>query len=240
MHLYFIRHAQSENNALWAETNSTEGRSHDPELTPTGHEQARLLAGHFQAAQTNASQDGHHYPYHHPARITHIYCSLMIRAVATGDILARALGLPLVGMLDIHETGGIYQRDPRSGEKVGLPGPGKAFFAEHYPSLALPESMNPHGWWNRPFEEPAERPPRAGRVIEYLLATHGGTDHRVALISHGGFYDKFMKTLLGMQMGDEFWFTLNNTGITLIHFGEEVVQLTYSNRIDYLPDQLIT
>lgn len=240
MHLYFIRHAQSENNALWAETNSTEGRSHDPELTAMGQEQARLLAGYFQASQRNASCDAHNYPYPRTARLTQVYCSLMIRAVATGDILARAVGLPLVGMVDLHETGGIYQHDPQSGEKAGLPGPGKAFFAEHYPNLVLPESMNPHGWWNRPFEEPDERPARAYRVIENILAMHGGTDDRIALISHGGFYDKFLKVLLGMQMVDTFWFTLNNTGITLIHFGEEVVQLAYSNRIDFLPDQLIT
>ena len=240
MHLYFIRHAQSENNALWAETNSSEGRSHDPELTPMGQEQARLLAGYFQASQANTSRDAYNYPYPRPARLTHVYCSLMTRAVATGDVLARAVGLPLVGMIEIHETGGIYQHDPQSGEKAGLPGPGKAFFAEHYPNLVLPELMNPHGWWNRPFEEPDERPARARRVIANILAMHGGTDDRIALISHGGFYDKFLKTLLGMQMGDTFWFTLNNAGITLIHFSEEVVQLAYSNRIDFLPCQIIT
>ena len=33
MRFYFIRHAQSENNRLWAETGTAEGRRIDPTLT---------------------------------------------------------------------------------------------------------------------------------------------------------------------------------------------------------------
>ena len=46
MRLYYIRHAQSENNALWDQTGSDEGRKHDPSLTELGWEQA-MRAAHF-------------------------------------------------------------------------------------------------------------------------------------------------------------------------------------------------
>lgn len=240
MYLYFIRHGQSENNALWAETNSAEGRSHDPELTQIGKEQARFLAEYFKGAEEPLVKDGDEYPYSTPIRLTHIYCSLMVRAVATGYVLAQALNLPLLGLGDVFETGGVYQRDPETGLKIGLPGHGKAFYSEYYPKLVLPGSMNPEGWWNRDFEQLEERPERARRVVKNLVELHGGSDDRVALISHGGFYNLFMKALLGMPEQSDHWFTLNNTGITLIHFGEDWVQLAFCNRIDFLPVELIT
>jgi hypothetical protein len=43
--------------------------------------------------------------------ITHVYCSLMERAVATGHRVAEALDLPLLGWIDIHETGGMFLYD---------------------------------------------------------------------------------------------------------------------------------
>jgi 2,3-bisphosphoglycerate-dependent phosphoglycerate mutase len=240
MYLYFIRHGQSENNALWAETNSTEGRNHDPELTQLGKEQASFLAAYFKGAKEAIDREGEAYPYQKPIRLTHIYCSLMLRAVATGYILSQALNLPLLGLGDVFETGGVYQRDPDTGLKVGLPGYGKAFFSENYPNLVLPESMNPEGWWSRDFEQIEERPERARRALKNILDLHGGSDDRVALISHGGFYNLFMKALLGMPEQSDHWFTLNNTGITLVHFTEEWVQLAFCNRTDFLPARLIT
>jgi 2,3-bisphosphoglycerate-dependent phosphoglycerate mutase len=240
MHLYFIRHAQSENNALWANTGSDQGRSHDPGLTQIGKEQARYLADFFKQAKDDVNWEGDGYPYHRPARLTHVYCSLMVRAVATGCVLAQVLDLPLLGSVDIFEEGGIYQQDPDTGERVGLPGYGKTYFIEKYPQLMLPESMNPAGWYNRDYELPEERPERARRVLENILKTHGGSADRVALISHGGFYNLFLKTLLGLQERDRYWFTLNNTGITQINFGEDWVQLAYCNRTDFLPEKIIT
>ena len=44
MILYYIRHGQSANNALWDSSGSSEGRSDDPPLTPVGEAQAQHVA----------------------------------------------------------------------------------------------------------------------------------------------------------------------------------------------------
>jgi 2,3-bisphosphoglycerate-dependent phosphoglycerate mutase len=240
MYMYFIRHAQSENNALWAKTGFDKGRSHDPELTQIGKKQAKCLVDFFKGAADAFDREREEYPFHKPARLTHVYSSLMVRAVATGNVLAQALDLPLLGLEDIFEEGGIYMQDPESGEKVGLPGHGETYFTENYPNLVLPESMNPQGWWNRDYELPEERFERAHRALRKILALHGGSEDRVGIVSHGGFYTLFLKTLLGIKEQEPCWFQLNNTGITRINFSQDWVQLAYCNRIDFLPDSLLT
>ena len=44
MQFYFIRHGQSENNALWERGGPQSERRADPELTELGHKQAQHLA----------------------------------------------------------------------------------------------------------------------------------------------------------------------------------------------------
>jgi 2,3-bisphosphoglycerate-dependent phosphoglycerate mutase len=240
MQLYFIRHAQSANNALYAGTGSVQGRSHDPELTQAGKEQASLLADYFREAKGTDNPDGDGYPYYRLPILTHIYCSLMLRSVATGTILAQAVDLHLHALEDIHEEGGIYELDLETGEKIGLPGTGKEYFSEHYPDLILPAGMNPTGWWSRDYELPEQRFARVQRAIKKVLTLHGGTQDRVALISHAGFYNLFLKALLKMEDPERHWFTLNNTAITRLDFIDEWVGLIYCNRMDFLPDRLIT
>jgi 2,3-bisphosphoglycerate-dependent phosphoglycerate mutase len=240
MQFYFIRHGQSENNHLWVNTGSNQGRHEDPELTSVGRQQAALLAGYLSRcvpAQDNAMPD-----WWNGAgfEITHVYCSLMVRAVATGDVVATALNLPLVGLRDAHETGGIYLEDPETGEKVGLPGRTRAYFEEHYPNLVLPDDMDGNGWWNRPFEEREERRERADRLVAALLARHKETEDHVALISHGGFYNHILAAMMNLPEERDYWFSLNNTGITRIDFREDRTWVAYMNRVDFLPRELIT
>ena len=122
MQLYFIRHAQSENNALWMRTRSGEGRLADPALTRAGWRQARLLAKFLAQNHAAARTTGWDSQNRGGFGLTHLYCSLMRRAAATGSEIAQALDLPLIGWADIHERGGIYLKDEDSGEMVGLPG----------------------------------------------------------------------------------------------------------------------
>jgi 2,3-bisphosphoglycerate-dependent phosphoglycerate mutase len=244
MQFYFIRHGQSQNNHLWANTGTNEGRHEDPELTPLGQQQAALLAEYLSQrvpAQEDAEQDatpdwwnGTGYD------ITHVYCSLMVRAVATGNAVATALNLPLIGLRDAHETGGIYLEDPETGAKMGLPGRTRAYFEEHYSNLVLPDDVDGNGWWNRPFEEREERRERAERLVAALLARHKETEDRVALISHGGFYNHILTAMLNLPEECDYWFSLNNTGITRIDFREGRIWVGYMNRVDFLPRELIT
>lgn len=242
MEFYFIRHGQSENNLLWAQTGSSEGRSDDPGLTEIGRRQAQAVARFLNGSGTGGAPPSAEWDPQNAAgfRISHLYCSLMLRAVLTGDVIARELGLPLLGWPDIHESGGIYQKDEASGERVGLPGKNRSFFEAHFPNLSLPENLGAGGWWNRPFEAHEDRPFRAQRALEDLLKRHGGTDHRVAVVSHGGFYNWLLRAILKLPPESDHWFTLNNAAITRINFNDGAVELAYMNRADHLFPDLIT
>jgi len=239
MQLYFIRHAQSLNNLLWDQTGSDKGRSCDPELTDLGYRQAAVLADFLQRANPCPSVNGRDPQNVVGFCITHLYTSLMVRAVATALIVAEKLNLMPVAWLDLHEGGGIYLSD-EAGNPVGQPGHNRAYFEERFPRLVLPDALDAHGWWNRPYEAHEERPLRARRVIATLLERHGGTADRVALISHGGFYNHLLAALLNLPVRQDLWFVLNNTAITRIDFTDEGMDVVYMNRLDFLPDELIT
>lgn len=240
MQLYFIRHGQSENNALWMSTGSHDGRSEDPGLTEVGRQQSHFLAQFLSQADPNVAAIGSDIQNVAGFGITHLYTSLMVRAVETGTIIARALGLPLVAWEDLHEYGGIHLRDEQTDERIGLPGRNRAYFEAHYPDLVLPDSLGEEGWWNRPFEEPEQRLPRAKRFLRDLLERHGGTDDRVAVVSHGGFFNYLLVTILNLPGREGFWFVLNNAAISRFDFNDEETRLIYLNRVDFLPKELIT
>ncbi len=240
MQLYFIRHGQSGNNALWMRTGSDKGRSEDPGLTEVGRQQSEFLAQFLHRADPITAVNDSDFQNVAGFGITHLYSSLMVRAVGTGTIIANALDLPLVAWEDLHEWGGIYLKDEQTDERTGLPGRNRAYFETHYPDLALPDSLGEAGWWNRPFEEPELRLPRAKRVLHDLLERHGGTDDRVAVVSHAGFFNYLLVTILNLPGREDFWFVLNNTAISRIDFDDENIWLSYLNRVDFLPRELIT
>jgi 2,3-bisphosphoglycerate-dependent phosphoglycerate mutase len=240
MRFYFIRHGQSENNRLWAETGSWDGRNEDPELTALGRQQAEALA-HF-LCEPGPVDTAHAWDSQNVGgfAITHLYSSLMVRAVATGTALARALDLPLVAWLDAHEVGGIHHKDVETGTSIGLPGKARSYFEAHYPGLVLPGSLGEEGWWNRPFEEREARPLRARRFLDALLDRHGDTDDCVAVVSHGGFYSYLMRALLNVEPDTGCWFMLNNAAITRIDFDNTAILVHYMNYARFLPADLVT
>lgn len=246
MQLYYIRHAQSENNLLWARTGSAAGRNADPTLTERGQAQAHRLA-QFLSDADNTDRGAKTYPFDDSDaknlrgfHLTHLYTSLMLRAVATGTVVAQALGCPLRAWANLHETGGIFREDPETGELVGLPGKPRSFFETHYPDLELPDSLGEEGWWNRPFEHHGERDERARRVLRTLMERHGDSEDRVAFFSHGGFFNHLLDAVLGGLRGRDYWFVMNNVAITRIDFEDERASICYVNRTDFLPDELIT
>ena len=239
MQFYFIRHAQSQNNLLYDTGGSRFDRSHDPEMTEAGQEQAKLLARFL--CQTGSPRLSNGRDYYNAAGfgITHLYTSLMLRAVATGTVVAKELHLPMMAWQDLHESGGLYLEDERSGERVGQCGNHRAYFEKHYPDLLLPDSCGELGWWNRPFEEHEQAMARGQRFVEELLARHGPTNDRVAVISHGDFYNCFLRVVFQIT-GQNIWFDLNNAGITRIDFEKDEARLVYANRVEFLPPELVT
>jgi 2,3-bisphosphoglycerate-dependent phosphoglycerate mutase len=255
MQLYFIRHGQSENNALWDRAGPREERNPDPELTELGHEQARRLAeflagrqpssARAAADQTEGAEDELIGPSHGTARsvdgfdLTHLYCSPMIRAIETGTYVAQALGLPLHLWEDAHEVGGIFREDGGMGREIGLPGNERAYVHERYPELVLPDGWGKGGWWNRPFEQREQRVLRAQRFFRDLKRRHGDSDDRVAVVSHAGFGNYLMVVALDWPNRGRNGFTLNNASITRIDLGEPM-RVVYTNRTGFLPSALIS
>jgi 2,3-bisphosphoglycerate-dependent phosphoglycerate mutase len=238
MQLYFIRHAQSANNKLYEESGSWNGRDTDPELTELGHEQAKRLAEHVACA--NGDTPGRDYVNRSKFGFTHLYSSPMVRALTTASYLSAALNLPLVVWEDLHEVGGIFIIDEESGERIGQPGRPRSELAARFPRAQLPETLAEDGWWNRAHESVELQARRARRLIYDLIEQHGGTDDRVVVISHGGFYNLVLAELLGIQADSGFWFSINNTGITRFNFEPEGIALAYANRLEHLPTELIT
>jgi len=238
MQLYFIRHAQSANNKLYEETGKWNGRDTDPELTKLGHEQARRLAAHVACA--NGELPRRDFMNRSRFGFTHLYSSLMVRALATASYLSEALDLPLVASEDWHEGGGIFVIDEETGDRSGQPGKTRSELTARFPQAQLPETLDESGWWNRPHESVEAQVRRARRAIYDLIERHGAADDRVAVVSHGGFYNFVLAELLGIQADNGFWFSINNTGITRFNFEPEGIGLAYANRLEHLPTELIT
>ena len=240
LQFYFIRHAQSTNNLLWDITSSSNSRSEDPPLTDLGREQASHLAEFL----LRGNPDGGNIATRTKTfgfSLTHLYTSLMLRAVETGMPVANTLCLPLIAWEDLHEQGGIYLTNEETGEPIGLPGKNRSYFQEFFPELLLPSSIDEAGWWRRrPYETPEQSVLRAQHLITDLLELHDNSNDRVAVICHGGFYNSFLAVLLNLPIQNELWFRMNNAAITRIDFQDDVVRLVYMNRMDYLPAELIS
>ena len=241
MRFFYIRHGQSVNNALWEAKNYTQTRTEDPELTETGSRQARILADFIQKKDAEAVHNGGWAAMKRDYfGFTHIYTSLMVRSVDTASAIASVLNIPLVAWPEIHETGGIFLENTETGENQGLPGKPRSYFQKNYSGLQLPETVTEEGWWNRPFEEEEERQERAHKVLADLLERHGGTDDRVAIVSHGGFYMHLMREIFGVQRANS-WLQMFNTGMSRLDFNDDgSVSFIYHNRTDHLPENLLT
>ena len=247
MQLYFIRHGQSMNNAHWQEPSYKE--SPDPALTEAGMEQAHLLGEFLEKSQLLTRTEGWDVHNRYGFGITHIYASLMERAVHTATPTARKLGVPFAAWEEIHEEGGIFGRDGEM-KLQGLPGKPRAWFEANVPEFTLPASLNGTGWWNcRPHETEEEAYQRAKRVWAELLVRHGDKDgqpaQRIVFVSHGGFFMHLMCAVLDLPWrqasnGLKSWFLLNNCSISRIDVYKEEVNICYMNRTDHLPDHLIT
>lgn len=246
MELYFIRHGQSQNNANWDDPKYKE--SPDPALTAIGHEQARILAEFLKKNQEIKDENVWNIQNRYGFGLTHVYTSLMERAAYTAAPIAQGLDIPLLAWKEIHEEGGIYSRD----DKVNmprLPGRPRSFFVENFRTLTLPDDLDETGWWNRPYEAEEERQPRADQVFAELLARHkdqeGRPEHRVAFVSHGGFFMRLVCAILKLPwrqaaLGMKSWFMLNNCSISRFDVYREEINIAYLNRTDFLPDYLIT
>lgn len=245
MRLLLVRHGQSMNNLL-AETLPYDEyiatRSHEPELTPAGVEQAQRLAHFFGDITPPDEADTARRTSISERPVTAIYTSPMLRALCTTAPLAAALGLAPQVWTDICEHGGLFTGDPRTEEVVNFSGLTRQQMLERFPTYVLPAEITDEGWWWGGYEEMAQCTARARRVAQTLRQwAESRADEVILLVTHGTFMDQLIKALLDAGEQPAFHFSHINTAISRIDFlTEGFVAVRYLNRAPHLPLRLYT
>jgi len=242
MELYIIRHAQSTNNALADQRD----RVCDPRLTELGRRQAHILAQHLaNGANREPNQPGPNPANHnvHNGRgygITRLYCSPMWRALQTARPVGQALGLTPEVWTDIHECGGVYLDHGEAGGLMGHSGITRSELLAAFPDYIVPPAITDEGWWHDGHEESAEWEARATHVAKILnnLVT---SEERIAIITHGGFANALLKSLLGWSSAQRIFYHHDNASISLVEFRDDGrLTVRYLNRTDHLPLEMLS
>lgn len=225
MQLLIIRHGESDNNRLFAETGDWTNRVPDPGLTDLGRSQADALARLF-AAGTLPRPDV-------------LLSSLMVRAVMTAAPIAQACDLSIEGHLELNEVGGVYAGNFADG--LSHPGSSASVLRGLSDRLVLPDQVDEKGWHWRPVETPDLAGPRAERVLTALQETWGNSDTQVAVVCHEWFAQFLLRAAMGFPPAEDgfvtAWFRLNNSGHNLIRFPDSdnaAVEIAWLNRTDHL------
>ena len=228
MRLYLIRHAESENNVLTAETSHR--RKVDPDLTELGYRQRDLLARHIGAPEDGVGESWD---------ITHLYTSAMYRALLTTAPLSQALGLAPKVWPDLHERGGMFLQ--RDGAVRGFGGMTRAAIEGAFPGYQLPAEVGADGWYDAALglEPEAHSLQRAIRVA-WALRSRADSADVIALVSHAGFLNILLAAIFEhLPSGRQFMrYYHENTAITRINFDKGWTTLHYVNRVDHLPAAL--
>ncbi|GAP10646.1 fructose-2,6-bisphosphatase [Bellilinea caldifistulae] len=235
MRILFIRHAQSTNNLLWDQTGSSDGRSSDPTLTELGIKQSLALCDYFGRYLALNSRGS--FP---DTKNIYLYSSLMWRSLQTAQPIADEYSLPILGLRDLHEVGGVYLKDPETELNVGLPGKKPSDLQRAFPRLQFVQEPDEQGWYNAAYESDDQAHARAKRLMDWLINRHRNSPHVVVLVSHGAFFNYFMNELLGINPPYRGWFVMNNTGVTQIEVEEEEIYVLFVNRVDHLPADWIS
>jgi len=235
MILYIIRHAQSTNNAL----TDHRDRVCDPPLTELGKRQTEILAQHMVTGVDIEpwSADSHGQRGY---GITKLYCSPMWRALQTAQPVGRALGLAPEVWIDIHERGGVFLDHGEEEGIVGYPGKTRSEVLAEFPNYVLPEGITEQGWWHQGLEDWPACHGRAIRVMD-RLRERSANDERIALVSHGGFFNALLKALFNQLPGRHVYYHCLNTSISRINFRDDGrLSVQFLNRVDHLPLDLVS
>ena len=228
MHVYLIRHAQSENNILTKE--NMHRREADPDLTALGYQQRDRLA-QFLATATDTGDQGF--------AITRLYTSAMYRSLLTSKPVAEALDLAPRVWPDLHENNGMYLR--QNGHDIGCGGMTRSAILSEFPDYSLPDSITESGWYDAEMglEPEAHSLFRAIKVAKKLL-DWSESDEVIALVSHAGFLDIVLKAIFEQlpSRPHTMRYYHNNTAITRIDYQGSRPMLHYMNRVDHLPTDL--
>ncbi len=166
MDILLVRHGESEGNR----DKRLQG-SCDKPLTDQGRAQARRLGAWLKARG---------------AQIDAAYCSPLMRASETAQIVTQTAGLPEPTVLDTAGEIHVGSLEDMAIEEIVAAHP--AFLGRRLASLG---DFSAYGG-----ESHDDVMARVRRTVDRLLASHKEREERVLLVAHGGFNFHFTKALL--------------------------------------------
>ncbi len=218
--LFLIRHAQSENNAR-----DEQFRVSDPELTPLGRQQSRLLAD-------AVSRIGP----------TMIYCSPFLRSLQTTEAVAQVTGVVPIVRQDIYEQGGCH-RGYLPGKRIAERGLSRSQLAARYPGWKLDDRIDERGWFDLDhYETESESRRRASQVRRWFEEeqSHHRADQRIAMIIHADFKLHLLEAFLEHGALIELLGDVVNTSITRLSLRGNRWRLDFWNAHEHLTPAMIT
>lgn len=214
---FFIRHAESTNNATNNNDSTDSGEKYgeervpDPKLTELGRRQAektgRYLASESEKVWRQGKENQKLMGLVSP-EFKAIYCSPMQRSLETANEIHKVLNIPVFVNPDLCEVGGVFhgKRYVHSPEiyKELCGGKKRSEIQEEFQTFQLDERITEEGWWGKPQETFKEASERAEKVAEMLWEISNeelkkpGTGYQAStniLVTHGLFQDMLMKRL---------------------------------------------
>ncbi len=242
MRLYIIRHGHvtyRRGTSLDSVPPAERSYLPDPALTELGRKQAALLG---ERLQRRAVPDDQAEPVPNDRSgfaITRLFSSPMRRALQTAQPIATALGLRPKIWLDLHEVNGVKHDEGDGRGARNFPGLTRAEVEKYFPEYVIPGDFPDAGWWNPP-PEGDQYLARLGRVAQTLRAMAVNSDEHIAVVTHGTAASFLLHALLGSEDQERLYFNHAHTGITSLTLGENETALRYQNRVEHLPDDMLT
>jgi len=264
--IVLIRHAESFNNAIYAQIRDALGleyseeafeaeekklRKADPDLSTRGQRQASLLGTYF------AQQGGLSSTFGVPSETEwSVYSSPMDRCLKTSEQIARSLPDIRVNVRgDLYESGGCFENqvpevEGASCTTIGKPGrTAVQVEAEYGASFSCVPGLMENGWYyGHDAEETNEEfKARSLRVVEWLFAMHAdsvanASRRGIVLVIHGNLISAIINGLISKNSSvHQALFVHNNTGYThlqlLVEGSHSVVSMQALNRVHHLLQQ---
>ena len=213
MELYLIRHAQSANNAK-----PEAQRIADAPLTNLGQEQARRLATWLTSL-----------------RLTRLITSPFLRTLQTAENIRVETGITPEVRIQLHEQGGCYSGYLPSA-RIGQPGLTRSEIQQQFPEFSIDAALDGEGWWRRqPYESRDRARLRARSLLQRTRDEFQCSSERVGFVMHAD-----IKVMLLECFHSDPLDTPYNSSVTRICITPNQLQLVDYNRVDHLPEPLIT
>jgi len=222
--VYFIRHAESNNNLMHLMYGDTYEplRLPDPPLSPPGVDQAKSLNKFVKENWLDFKFEA-------------VFASPMVRAIHTAQLVSEDLEVDKAVWSDVFEARGCRDKGK------GHPGTPRHKLENMFPEFRLPSEVTDEGWYFNPKEETREEAFLRAKMVWNKLKWGNLPYKRIALVSHGMFLNCLFTALVKkdlhlrkIHLDSKLGFF--NTGVTKVVLNQGSPVIDYIDRVDHLPE----